>query len=87
MSKHQYPSPFSCQSATPLKLGSTVIQPVFDGTGQHAGQVVIQNNESIYVASECALIKAQDAIRCACDLLRQNAPGKALEVLEAQLKK
>ncbi len=59
MSKHQYPSPFSCQSATPPQSAS----------------------------AECALIEAQDAIRCACDLLRQNATGKALEVLEAQLQK
>ena len=29
--------------------------------------------------------RQQDAMVCACDWLRQNAPGRALEVLEANL--
>ena len=57
------------------------------------GQVLIQHHQlpacdwqSRAAAAECALLEAQNAMRCAADLLQVNAPGKALEVLEANLR-
>lgn len=84
----------------PFDWKGTNLPPVFDDDGQNAGQVVIQSCDPFrslrnlqerivrdIVATERALIEAREAIRCACDLLRQNAPGRAREVLEAQLNK
>lgn len=48
--------------------------------------VASPNWEARATAAECALFEAQDAIRCAVDWLQLNAPGRALEVLEANMR-
>lgn len=35
---------------------------------------------------ERRIVQLEDAIRCACDYLRVNAPGRALEVLELNMR-
>lgn len=73
------------------------IHPLFPSVQTLDGQMLIQNHtlpieptvndwQRRALAAECALIEAQDAMRCAADLLQLNAPGRALEILEAQLR-
>lgn len=72
------------------------LEPTFvDVATQERVQIIVKNTDDPHFqagywrerakAAEERVQDKHDAMRCACDWLRMGAPGKALEVLEANL--
>lgn len=60
------------------------IQPMFQLP--QATEVLISHRTMSSNQEQQRIIQLENAIRCACDYLRVNAPGRALEVLELNMR-